>query len=386
MSCLVERRGKGHLGRLVGGLVAVAALADGLGVVPGTEAQATPFAPRAGDLRAGAAEVGDHDAGPAAGGAGHVGGGLIAGHGRGESTLLGVRGLVRLLVAVLLLGAAPSATAHPLAGAPRCPVFPADNPWNRRVDHLPVASDSARIVAAIGADEPLHPDFGTRYGIPFTTVSGRAPRVPVTFTYAAESDRVSYPISRTVPLEAGGDRHAIVVDRDRCRLYELFAVQPPAPGTGGGGWRAGSGATWSLRSNRLRPRGWTSADAAGLAILPGLARWDDVRRGSIDHALRFTVSRTRRAFVWPARHFASSLTDPALPPMGLRLRLRASLDVSRFPRQARIVLVALQRYGMLVADNGSDWYVTGAPSPHWDDEDLHTLSRVRGADFEVVRG
>jgi hypothetical protein len=149
-------------------------------------------------------------------------------------------------------------------------------------------------------------------------------------------------------------------------------------------WHAGSGAIWSLRSNRLRPSGWTSADAAGLPILPGLARWDDVRRGSIDHALRFTVSRTRDAFVFPARHAASSLTDADLPPMGLRLRLRASFDVSSYPRQARIVLVALQRYGMLVADNGSDWYVTGAPSPHWDDDALHTLSRVHGSDFEVV--
>jgi hypothetical protein len=203
--------------------------------------------------------------------------------------------------------------------------------------------------------------------------------VPVSFDYADESDRGPYPIPRDVPLEEGGDRHAIVVDRTRCRLYELFALTRRASG-----WHAGSGAVWNLRSNALRPSGWTSADAAGLPILPGLARYDDVRRGSIDHALRFTVSRTRRAFVWPARHFASSLTDPDLPPMGLRLRLRASFDVSGFPPQARIVLRALKRYGMLVADNGSDWFVTGAPSPRWDDEDLHTLSRVRGADFEVV--
>lgn len=292
-----------------------------------------------------------------------------------------MRSRVSVLVAALLAAAAPAAAAHPLSAAPRCPIFPADNAWNQRIDHLPVAPNSARVVAAIGADEPLHPDFGTRYGIPFTTVRARQRRVPVRFEYAAESDRGPYPISRAVPLEDGGDRHAIVVDRAACRLYELFAVQPPA---GGSGWRAGSGAIWSLRSNRLRPRGWTSADAAGLPILPGLARYDDVRRGSIDHALRFTVRQTRRAFVFPARHFASSLTDPDLPPMGLRLRLRASFDVSDYPRQARIVLVALQRYGMLVADNGSDWFVTGAPSPHWDDEALNTLKRVRGADFEVV--
>jgi hypothetical protein len=284
---------------------------------------------------------------------------------------------------VALLTCAPAAAAHPLSDAPRCPVFPADNAWNQRVDRLPVAPDSGRIVAAIGADEPLHPDFGTRYGIPYTTVGARQRRVPVAFEYAAESDRGRYPIPPNVPLEGGGDRHAIVVDRSTCTLYELFAAQRM---DGGASWTAGSGAIWRLRSNRLRPRGWTSADAAGLPILPGLARYDDVRRGSIDHALRFTVRQTRRAFVFPARHFASSLTDPDLPPMGLRLRLRASFDTRPFPRQARIVLEALKRYGMLVADNGSDWFVTGAPSPHWDDDDLHTLARVRGADFEVVAG
>jgi hypothetical protein len=289
---------------------------------------------------------------------------------------------VWVLTAVLVGVLCAPAGAHPLSGAPRCPLFPPDNPWNQRVDRLPVAPDSDRIVAAIGADEPLHPDFGTRYGIPFTTVGSSQRRVPVAFEYAGESDRGPYPIPADVPLEDGSDRHALVVDRDRCRLYELFAARPV---DGGARWEAGSGAIWNLRSNRLRPRGWTSADAAGLPILPGLARWDDVRRGSIDHALRFTVSRTRNAFVFPARHFASSLSDPALPPMGLRLRLKASFDTSGYPRQARIVLTALQRYGMLVADNGSDWFVTGAPSPHWDDDQLNTLKRVRGADFEVVK-
>jgi hypothetical protein len=280
------------------------------------------------------------------------------------------------LAAALLIGVPGAAAAHPLAGAPRCPVFPADNAWNTRVDGRAVAADSARTIAAIGADEPLHPDFGTRYGIPYTTVGKATPRVRVSFDYPDESDRGPYPLPRDVPLEDGSDAHAIVVDRDSCRLFELFAAQ-----RAGGAWHAGSGAIWSLRSDRLRPRGWTSADAAGLPILPGLARYDDVRRGSIDHALRFTVSRTRNAFVFPARHAASSLTDADLPPMGLRLRLRASFDVSHYPRQARIVLVALQRYGMLVADNGSDWFVTGAPSRHWDDDALHTLSAVHGSDF-----
>jgi hypothetical protein len=287
---------------------------------------------------------------------------------------------IGVLATVLLAVLCGTAQAHPLLGAPGCPVFPASNPWNQRVDQLPVASDSDAIVAAIGADEPLHPDFGTQYGIPFTTVSGSQRKLPVSFDYADESDRGPYPIPLDVPIEDGGDAHALIVDRDSCRLYELYAAQRT-----GASWHAGSGAIWNLRSNKLRPKGWTSADAAGLPILPGLARWDDVKQGSIDHALRFTVQRTRDAFVFPARHAASSLTDPDLPPMGLRLRLKASFDVSKYPRQARIVLTALKRYGMLVADNGSNWFVSGAPSPHWNDDQLNTLKQVRGADFEVVK-
>jgi hypothetical protein len=283
-------------------------------------------------------------------------------------------------VAVLFLALAGTADAHPLLGAPRCPIFPAANPWNQRVDRLPADPRSDAIVSAIGADEPFHPDFGTQYGIPFTTVSSRQKRVRVGFDYADESDKGPYPIPPGVPLEQGSDSHALIVDRDRCRLYELFAAHRT-----GTSWHAGSGAIWNLRSNKLRPKGWTSADAAGLPILPGLARWDDVKRGSIDHALRFTVSQTRDAFVFPARHAASDLSDANLPPMGLRFRLKASVDVSGLPRQARIVAVALQRYGMIVADNGSDWFVTGAPSPHWDDEQLNALKRLRGSDFEVVK-
>ena len=217
------------------------------------------------------------------------------------------------------------------------------------------------------------------------TVGRRQARVPVSFEYASESDGRRYPIPPRVPIEGGraadGDRHVIVVDRARCKLYELFAAYPEA---GGARWRAGSGAIWNLRSNRLRPSGWTSADAAGLPILPGLARYDEVKRGRIDHALRFTVSRTRRAFIYPARHFASDETDPDLPAMGQRLRLKAGYDISRFPRQARIVLQALKRYGMIVADNGSSWYVSGAPHPGWSNDQLHTLHRVPGSAFEVV--
>jgi hypothetical protein len=293
-------------------------------------------------------------------------------------------------VLLLLLLLAPTANAARLPGAPKCPVFPRDNAWNQRVDGLAPAPDSARIVASIGLEQGLHPDFGSgRYqgrpiGIPFDVVSRRTKRSRVRFEYAGESDRRRYPIPGGVHIEGGagadGDRHALLVDRDACRLYELYALERSR-----GRWTAGSGATWSLRSNQLRPRGWTSADAAGLPILPGLARYDEVRRGRIDHALRFTVSQTRNAFVFPARHFASSLSDPTLPRMGERLRLRRDFDASRLPRQARIVARALKEYGMLVADNGSDWYISGAPNRRWDNDALRQLGRITGADFEVVR-
>jgi hypothetical protein len=284
-----------------------------------------------------------------------------------------------------------------------CPVFPADNHWNQRVDNLPVHPNSAAIVRSIGMGEHMHADFGSgRYqgapiGIPYRAVRRGQRRVPVSFDYADESDRGRYPIPPRVPIEGGrgsdGDRHVIVVDRSRCRLYELFDAHPPTReravraslrGPGGARWHAGSGAIFNLRSNRLRPRGWTSADAAGLPILPGLARYPEVRRGRINHALRFTASRTRRAFIYPARHFASSLTGRDLPAMGQRLRLKRGYDISRFPRQSRIVLRALKRYGMILADNGSSWYVSGAPSRGWDNDDLHSLHGVPGSAFEVV--
>jgi len=304
----------------------------------------------------------------------------------------------RKLLPGLLAGAAGLALVSGLAqGSPspaaqRCPVFPADNPWNQRVDRLPVARDSATLVRSIGLGARVHADFGSGLwdggpiGIPFAVVGRRTRRVPVSFEYASESDRVGYPIPRGVPIEggprSGGDRHVLLVDRDSCRLYELFAAYPPR--RGGRRWRAGSGAVWNLRSNRLRPAGWTSADAAGLPIFPGLARWDEVRRGAIDHALRFTAPRTRAAYVFPARHLASSDRDRALPPMGLRVRLKRSVRVSRLPRQARVVARALQRYGMILADNGSPWYVSGAPDRRWDNDDLHALGRLSGRDFEVV--
>jgi hypothetical protein len=303
---------------------------------------------------------------------------------------------MRSLVLALLTAAAITAGALPaggrtLSGAPSCRVFPPSNHWNQRVDHLPVADSSDALVRSIGRDARLHADFGSGrwegrpIGIPYRTVSSRQRKVPVSFTYADESDGRRYPIPADAPIEGGrdsdGDRHVILVDRDRCRLYELYAAYPIS---GGRRWRAGSGAIWSLRSNRLRPAGWTSADAAGLPILPGLARHDELRRGGIDHALRFTAPRTRRAYVYPARHFASDSRDPDLPAMGQRLRLKAGFDVSRFPPQSRAVLRALKRYGMILADNGAPWYISGAPSRRWDNDDLHQLRTVKGSDFEVV--
>jgi hypothetical protein len=284
-------------------------------------------------------------------------------------------------------GAAPNA---PTIGG--CPVFPASNPWNQRVDTLPVAPNSAALIASIGLDSSVHADFGSglwdgsRIGIPYVVVRGKTtPKSRVTFDYADESDKGPYPIPANVPIEGqpantDGDRHALIVDRDTCKLYELYALHRQ-----GSGWAAGSGAIWNLRSNALRPAGWTSADAAGLPIFPGLARWDgDAATGAIDHALRFTASRTRRAYVYPARHYASSDTDPSLPPMGLRVRLKAGVDISKLPPQARIVATAMKRYGMILADNGSPWYVSGAPSPHWSNDQLHALGQLTGADFEVV--
>jgi hypothetical protein len=304
------------------------------------------------------------------------------------------RGVARISAALALLGvavAAAIASGHPVKGAPRCPVFPKSNPWNQRVDELPLLPNSRAMVEAIGANGSLHADFGSGVydgapiGIPFTTVSRRQKQVRVRFEYAGESDKGPYPIPKSAPIEGGrrsdGDRHVIVVDRDACRLYELYAAYPV---NGGASWKAGSGAIWSMKSNRLRPAGWTSADAAGLPILPGLARYDDLRKGGLDHALRFTAQRTRRAYIYPARHYASNLSDPDLPAMGQRLRLKASFEVSSFPRQARAVLVALKRYGMMMADNGSSWFISGAPDSRWDDDDLHSLGRVKGSDFEVV--
>jgi hypothetical protein len=300
-----------------------------------------------------------------------------------------MRVLAAAATVLILACAASAAVGSPTLGG--CPLFPATNAWNERVDTLPVASNSAAVISSIG-DGSVHADFGSglwdgsKIGIPFVVVHGKAtPKSRVSFEYADESDKGLYPIPANVPIEgrpnAGdGDRHALIVDRDSCRLYELYALQRV-----GTHWAAGSGAIWNLRTNALRPAGWTSADAAGLPILPGLARWDgDASTGVIRHALRFTVERTRKAYVYPARHYASDATDPSLPPMGLRVRLKASVDISKLPRQARMVAQAMKTYGLILADNGSNWYVSGAPSPHWSNDQLHALGALTGSDFEVV--
>ncbi len=267
-------------------------------------------------------------------------------------------------------------------------IFPADNAWNTRVDSRAVDPNSAALIASISGN--LRPDFGANwdggpFGIPYVVVPGSQPKVPVSFDYAEESDPGPYPIPRNVPIEGGanatGDRHVIVIDKDNRKLYELFAAHPV---NGGASWKAGSGAVFDLNSNGTRPAGWTSADAAGLPILPGLAKYDEVASGRITHALRFTVANTRRAYVAPARHYASTRTATNLPPMGTRVRLKASFDISGYPAQARVVLQALKTYGMILADNGSNWFVSGAPDARWNDDDLGTLKKVPGSAFEVV--
>jgi hypothetical protein len=268
-----------------------------------------------------------------------------------------------------------------------CPIFPSDNPWNQDISGAPVDPESDRYIAAMnGARARLHPDFGRRavYGIPWIAVAGTQPRLPITFRWHNESDPGPYPFPPDAPIEGGrwsrGDRHVIAIDRERCRLYEAFNCHFRQ-----GAWSCDSGAVFDLRSNKRRPHGWTSADAAGLPIFPGLVRYDEVRSGEIRHALRFTVQRTQRAFVYPATHHASHHRDSDLPPMGLRVRLKASYDLSSYTGAPKVILAALKRYGMFLADNGSDWYISGESNPAWDDEELRPLKGVPASAFEVVK-
>jgi hypothetical protein len=285
---------------------------------------------------------------------------------------------------------AGSGGATPLAGdLGDCPVFPADNPWNQDISQAPVDPASARYLAAMNAGTTrLHPDFGSNpgYGIPWFRVPASAPVVwaPMRFRYAGESDPGPYPFPQNAPVEGGpgatGDRHVIAVHGQTCKLYEGFACR-----TDGQGWACDSGAIFDLRSNALRPLGWTSADAAGLPILPGLVRRDEVQRGEITHALRFTVRRSQRAFVAPARHYASDLVDESLPPLGIRVRLKSDFDLGAYTGAAKVVLTALKKYGMFLADNGSDWYFSGESNPAWNDDEIDPLKRVPASAFEVIQ-
>jgi len=264
---------------------------------------------------------------------------------------------------------------------PACTLLPATNVWNRRVDELPAATTSGTLISTIGATEDLHPDFGSflGYGIPYNVVGAATPRSSVSFDYDDESDDVAYPIPPSPRIEGGGDRHILMWDVDACRLYELFAAR-----RSGGQWYAGSGATWDLESNALRPSGWTSADAAGLPILPGLVRYEEVAAGAIEHAIRFTAPVTRDAHIYPARHHAGAGSGASLPPMGLRVRLKAGFDIDDFSPRMQVILVAMQRYGMILADNGSPWFFSGTSDIRWNDDELNELKDLRGSDFEVV--
>jgi hypothetical protein len=274
-----------------------------------------------------------------------------------------------------------------------CPVFPTDNPWNHRVDRLPVAAHSAQMIGRIGAGGSVMPDFGSPVykgevplGIPYTVVSNHTRWASASFRWADQSNRGLYPLPAHVHIQGGqqstGDRHVIIVNRSTCRDYELYNAWP---GTGGTHWKADAGAIFDLRSNAVRPAGWTSADAAGLPLLAGLARYQEVARGAIEHALRFTAPCTATRYVYPARHWSHSCGGAWLPPMGLRVRLKSSVRVARFPYQARVIAIALKRYGMILADDGGPWEVSGAPNAHWNDAALLVLERLKGRDFQVVK-
>jgi len=271
-----------------------------------------------------------------------------------------------------------------------CSIFPSDNIWNTPIDNLPVHSSSSTYINTIGADTGLHPDFGSGewnggpIGIPYTVVSQTQVKVGVTFDYADESDPGPYPIPPDALIEGGsdsqGDRHVLVIEKDNCLLYELFDAHRQPDNS----WYAGSGAFFDLSSNDLRPDTWTSADAAGLPILPGLVTYEEVLSGEIEHAIRFTAPQTQKAHVWPARHDASNLTSPVYPPMGQRFRLKAGFAVSGFPLEIQTILKAFKKYGIILADNGSAWYISGVPDDRWDNDMLRLLRQVKGSDFEAV--
>jgi hypothetical protein len=289
--------------------------------------------------------------------------------------------------------AAPVVAGHPGPGRPiagtSCSEFPADSWWHADVSDLPVHHRSRQWLSHMSTDVDLHPDFGPSfgdgpsYGIPITVVHSDHRKVRVRFQYASESDKVRYPLGKDTRIEGGrgstGDRHAVVVDRGRCRLYETWATR-----LRDGRWRAGSGAVWSLHSNRLRPDGWTSADAAGLPILPGLLRWNEVRDDRIDHAIRFTTDVTSRHHLWPARHDAGSKDSRAYPPMGARFRLKAGYDAGDLSPRARRVVRAMKKYGLVLADNGSPWFFQGEQHGKWPAGLIEDLKTIPASAFVAV--
>jgi hypothetical protein len=292
--------------------------------------------------------------------------------------------LLSLALFLFLTPALTHADPPVLAG---CQMFPDDNPWNTDISGAPVHPDSAVYIANINANggDFVHPDFGENpsYGIPWTSVLGTQPLVPISFYYPDDSDPGPYPIPSNAQVEGGGDRHVLIVEQTNCLLYEVYDAE--YTGNDGTGWEAGSGAIFDLNSNDLRPEGWTSADAAGLPILPGLANCAEAESGTITHALRFTVSKTQRAFIYPATHFASSLTGAEYPPMGLRLRLKSGYNINNLDGQALAIAQALKTYGMILADNGSNWFISGETNPGcWDDDDLNRLKAIPGTAFEVI--
>ena len=303
------------------------------------------------------------------------------------------RSVLRRAVPLALVGALAVSGltgCRPTVPGTDCPMFPASSHWHAPVTKLPVVPNSSSIVSTVGASAGLKADFGSGQwdggpiGIPYVVVPGSQPKVRVTFDYDDESDPGPYPIPANPPIEGGpqadGDRHVIIVDKGACRLYELYDAHP----TSTSAWTAGSGATWDLRSNALRPASWTSADAAGLPILPGLVRYDEVAAGRIDHAIRMTVPVSRTTYLWPARHQAGSTSSPNAPAMGQRFRLKASVKESDFPASVRPIITALKTYGAINADNGSAWYLSGVPDPRWSNADLATLRRISGSSFEAV--
>jgi hypothetical protein len=283
----------------------------------------------------------------------------------------------------------PSAQNGNLPKIGNCTVFPSDNPWNQDISKLPVHQLSDYYISSIGLTKSLHPDFGgvsygKSWGIPFIAVTNSQPQITVTFTaYSGESDPGPYPIPLNAPIEGEpdntGDRHVLAVNTDTCMLYEMYRAFPTEKG-----WSADSGAVFNLNSNKLRPETWTSADAAGLPIFPGLVKYGEVANGSVNHAIRFTTQKTQRSYLYPARHFASSSTDPHIPPMGLRVRLKANFDTSKLPTQAKVIATAMKKYGLILADNGGDWFFQGETNKLWNDNDINSLKSIKGSDFEAV--